>query len=264
MSANVILILALQATIVLSVAADAKSKDSSYGVESGVVDARKISPYDNAFVLTTYKDGKTRSPGIWTDQLRIRDVGGRSAMVRTQAIGYFDGRHLTSVNAFDPVTFAPIQDVQQNPDGSSEKWTFDGKQVTASLTATPDGTPQTKHVELDSPRFDLNCCMRSIVAAMLPLREGYNVTIASFEGGDGSTDVSFKVVRREKVKAGKLGLIDAWLVETALSGGYIHFWIVDRPPYLVRMTLSRNTVNDYAQSFDMVDPTVNVPPPEPQ
>src|SRR5437763_874329 len=81
----------------------------------GTVDAAKLKPYDNALVASqTTADGRTLIPGIWTDQLRLRDVGGRKLWVRTQTMGYFDGRVMSSVNMFDPVTFAPVSNILVN------------------------------------------------------------------------------------------------------------------------------------------------------
>src|SRR6185295_1530834 len=91
----------------------------------GTVDAARLKPYDNALVANQFTaDGRKLVPGIWTDQLRLREIDGRKLWVRTQTLGYFDGRVMSSVNMFDPVTFAPVKNLLVNPDGSREVWTF--------------------------------------------------------------------------------------------------------------------------------------------
>lgn len=230
-------------------------------IGDGFLDARRVGPYDNAFVVTIYKDGKSQTPGIWTDQLRLREIDGKTVAVRTQSLGYFDGRTLHSVNVFDPSTFAPISDTQIKPDGSREQWRFSSGKAEGTLHGA-DGNVEEKALDIIGNRFDLNCCMRSLVPAMIRLSEGMDFVIPSIEGPDGATDVRFKVLRREHVRAGGLGMVEAWVVETEIPGGFIHFWIHDRAPYLVRMTLSQNDRNAYSQSFDMIEPGPPRIPPE--
>jgi hypothetical protein len=222
-------------------------------INDGRIDASRIKPYDNAFVVTQlYPDGRINYPGIWTDQVRLREVDGRKLLVRTQSLGYYDGRILSSVNAFDPHTFAPISDIQRNPDGSMEKWAFAGGHVEGHLSASAAAKEEIKTYDFPAPFYDFNCCMRSLAMSMIEKSPGLTVTIPAFDGVDTLSQVTFKVLRREKVHAGAQGLVDAWLIETPLPGGYIHFWLTDKPPYMVRMTLSANTVNAYAQSFDII------------
>lgn len=232
-------------------------------IGAGTTRLRRLVPYDNAFVVTQlFKDGHVAYPGIWTDQLRWRDVGGRKLFVRTQGLAYYDGRFLSSVNAFDAATFAPVSSIQHNPDGSTEKWTFDGSRATGQLAAARGAPVNAKTVDFGTPFVDLNCCMRSILPAMLPLRAAYSITVPAFEGTDELSQVAFKVIGRETVRAGARGKVDAWVVETPVPGGYIRFWINESPPYLVRMTLSTNDKSAYAQSFDMLAPgAVAVAPP---
>jgi hypothetical protein len=121
------------------VATHPQSSPVRIALGDSVVDARRIQPYDNAFVVTIYEDGKAMSPGIWTDQVRVREAAGRTAMVRTQGLAYFDGRYLGSVNAFDRVTAAPISDFQHKRDGKTEVWTFDGAYIKGTLSDKPGG-----------------------------------------------------------------------------------------------------------------------------
>lgn len=263
---SVALVAGAVSTAVAGIGDGAPAQSRAVKPGDGTIDASRIAPYDNALVVTQiFPDGRKVTPGIWTDQVRLREVGGRKVVVRTQGLSYYDGRNLTSVDLFDPKTFAPVKDIQKNPDGSSETWTFDGTHVEGRLVAKPGAAEELKKYDFDAPFYDFNCCMRSIVMAMIPLRIGTAVTIPAFEGTDGLTHVTLKVVGREKVRAGARGVVEAWRVETPLLGGYIRFWLDERPPYLLRMTLSANTVSAYAQSFDMIgaEGVVADPPPMP-
>lgn len=253
--------IALCFTMLIVLPAQGVETAASDGVRLEAVDASRIVPYENAFVVTIYKDGKSQSPGIWTDQVKITTLDNRRVAVRTQSMGYADGRTLVSVNTFDPSDFEPIADIQVRPDGSRERWSFDKRNATGILT-DPSGKEVQRVFPLDRRYFDLNCCMRSLLPAMIRLSKDLAFEVPSIEGADGPTAVKFKVLGREVVHAGTLGNVTAWLVETNLPGGYIHFWIYDRPPYLVRMTLSAHDKKDYSQSFDMIEPGPTRRPPD--
>ena len=42
-------------------------------------------------------------------------------------------------------------------------------------------------------------------------------------------------MRREKVAAGPLGTVEAWLTEANTSMGAMRFWITKTPPYIIRV-----------------------------
>jgi hypothetical protein len=222
----------------------------------GTMNAARLKPYDNAFVVTQIvENGDRIVPGVWTDQLRLRIVNGRQAWVRTQALGYFDGRVISSANAFDPRTFAPISTLLVHPDGSKESWVFGAKDVEGHIIDVK-GEETVKHLP-PKAAYDFNCCMLSLIPAALPLAAGKSFIVPGFMPGDEATP--FRVRSRERVRAGYLGMVDAWRVETpGPGGGVIAFWIADRPPFLVHMTLTGIPGNKnkaglhYDQSFDMI------------
>jgi hypothetical protein len=233
--------------------------DVAVAVGDRTVNAGKLKPYDNALVASQFTaDGRTLVPGIWTDQLRLRDVDGRKARVRTQTLGYFDGRVMSSVNMFDPASFAPIKNILVNPDGSKEVWTFTSASADGQIT-DPSGHVTSTHIPLKAPRYDFNCCMRSLIPAALPLAAGKTFALAAVPA-DGDPDVVMERVRgRERIRAGYRGMIDAWVVDSPVpGGGTVSFWIADTPPYLVHMTLKDVPANKtragvhYDQSFDMI------------
>lgn len=208
-------------------------------VGDGTVNATRLVPYDNAFAVTyEVADGERIETGIWSDQLRMRDVGGRKAWVRVQSLASFTGLVLTSVNTFDPATFAPISTILKNRDGSREYWTYSGTRASGHIIDA-DGHTTEKTVALSRPGFDFNCCMASLIPAALPLAEGRDFALPGVPAKDGDPDIyPFHVRGRERIKAGSLGMVDAWAVELHPAGNAkVTFWITDKPRRLVRERL---------------------------
>lgn len=201
--------------------------------------ATRLVPYDNAFAVTyEVANGEKIETGIWSDQLRIRDVSGRKAWVRTQSLASFTGLVLTSVNTFDPVTFAPISTVLKNRDGARQYWTYTAKTAEGHIF-TPDGNESIKSIKLSKSAFDFNCCMASLIPAALPLAANKDFRLPGVPAADGDPDIyPFHVRSRERINAGYLGTVDAWPVEFhPPSGGMVTFWITDHPRRLVRERL---------------------------
>ena len=225
-------------------------------VGDGTVLGSRLQPYDNAFVVTkTYKDGRIDHPGIWTDQLRLREVAGRRMYVRTQGLAYEDGRMLSSINVFDPATLMPLSDRQHNADGSIETWAIEGMRVEGRIRSAPNSREEIRRSVLREPAFDFNCCMRSLLIAALPLRLGYSAELPAIVMGDGDPgSVPVQVVGRERIRAGARGPVDTWIVETPVpGGGELRFWISEKPPFVIRFTVSAAGKRNYDQSFDMLE-----------
>ena len=204
-------------------------------VGDGTVQGSRLAPYENAWIVTqTFKDGTKHVPGIWTDRLSLREIDGRKVFVRTQGMLYANMHATASTNVMDPVTLAPISHILRNPDDTVERHEF----------------------KAPAAGYDFNCCMRSLIPAALPLRLGYSVALpAILTDPTDDAIIEYRVLAREKVQAGLRGTVDAWLVETVAKGGcdcVIHFWIDERPPFVLRMTLSPGKGHEYDQSFDMI------------
>ena len=170
--------------------------------------ASRLSPYDNAFLttLTGKDDGKKVELGIWTDQLRVRELDGRKIFVRSQGVVYPDGKSMWSVNRFDLETLAPISSESHAHDGSSEKRTYHGTHVEVRTIGPEPGAKEEVHeVELPKPSYEFfNCCMASIFSATLPLQPGYKAIAPNgvVTKGDDPT-VVYRVVGREKGDGGR-------------------------------------------------------------
>src|SRR5947199_3819988 len=123
---------------------------------------------------------------------------------------------MTSVNVFDPATFAPVSNVVNNADGSREHWSFRGLTVDGHLTpAGQNATETVRNFQLPEPAYDLNCCMRSLLPAAVRLRVGDSFTLPGVVESEGDPDrATFHVTARERIRAGYKGMVDAWVVET--------------------------------------------------
>jgi hypothetical protein len=180
--------------------------------------------------------------------------------VRTQGLAFSDGRVRTSVNIFDPVTFAPISNIQNNADGSTERWSFRGLVVEGVLNSGGQNVRETtRSLTLAEPAYDFNCCMRSLLPAAVRLRLGETFTVNGVvEAGNDPSQVTFHVIARERVRAGYRGMIDAWVVQTDVPGGGIaKFWIADTAPFVVRMRVTGVPANlihgvHFDQAYDML------------
>ncbi len=233
-------------------------------VGDGTINGARLLPYDNAFVITRiFKDGHVDQPGIWTDHLRLREVDGRKAFVRSQSLTYEDGTSLVSINVFDPITLAPISDFQRTSTGRVEKWTVNGRHVEGDLASgKPGDVQEVKIFDTEVAAYDLNCCMRSLIPAALPLRNDYSATLPAIPmtSDDPATAITYKVVGRDRIKVRTQGFVDAWIVETLQHSVQfgdvdIRFWLSEKPPFVLRMTLSDGTTGKlgYSRSFDLLN-----------
>ena len=222
----------------------------------GTISGLRLSPYDNAWRVTqVFPNGHVNEPGIWTDQLRVRDVDGVRRFVRTQGLVYPGGHAQWSVNVLDTATLAPIRSEFHNVDGSVQVVRVNRTHVeTHEQAGSPGAAEKIRQFDLDTPAYELTCCMPSLLAAALPLRVGYSVSVPAIAAFAGDTTViGFTVVRREKVAAGFRGDVDAWVVEFPNPGCcMIRFWVTETPRMVVRMTLSLGPAHEFEQSFDLI------------
>src|SRR5438128_2404923 len=189
-----LLLIAALATTLGAAAPPSVSREFKVSLGDGTVNAAKLKPYDNALVANQITaDGQLLVPGIWTDQLRLREIKGRKLWVRIQTLGYYDGRVISSVNMFDPVTFAPVGNLLVNPDGSREVWTFTSAGGEGHITDT-SGHETVMKVPSKAPSFDFNCCMRSLIPAALPLAAGRTFALPAVPA-EGDPDVVIEKVR---------------------------------------------------------------------
>jgi hypothetical protein len=225
-------------------------RQPTLAVGDGTISGRRLMPYANAWMFSVRRpDGRQIDQGIWSDVLRRRDLGGRSVFERVQGMTYSNGLMSANINRFDPDTLAPVTGEQHAPDGRVVKRSFAGRHVSSRITPAPGAAEQVHDADLPVPVYDFNGGMYGILLAAQHLRLGYRgVLPAIAEFTDDYDTVPFRVVRRERVRAGYLGPVETWVVEvgepTAMT-----FWISERAPYIIRLVLP---MNGGEASFDMI------------
>src|SRR5262249_49752377 len=92
--------------------------------------------------------------------------------------------------------------------------------------------------------------------AAFPLRVGYAGTMlvaSDFPDADGTTFVSFHVLREETISAGAMGRVRTYVVESPLprGEGVQTFWISPNPPYFIRLMITYAD-HRYTHYFDNI------------
>lgn len=239
----------LALAILAGTAAHAASPDHMIAVGDGTISGARLKPYSNAWMFSFVKDGKKHDQGIWSDVLRFHDVNGRHLLERVQGMTYSNGLSSVTINQFDPATLAPVYSEQHTPDGKVVKRTFAGRHVELHLTKAPGEAEVVTETDLPIAAYDFNGGMYGTLIAAQPLRLGYSGEIPAVGEFDNSyASVPFKVVRRETIRAGFKGKVNAWVVEVA-GASPMTFWISDVPPYILRLSLPMNGGNAV---FDMI------------
>jgi hypothetical protein len=202
------------------------------------VDGSRLVPYDNAWLMSAhFKDGRVADQGVWTDMVRAQTVQGRKTLTRTQGLTYLNGQQSVTINTFDAATLEPIASEQRGRLGRLIKRSFSGTHIETRTTPPGGGPEQVSSADLPTKVFDFNGGMYGLMFAVQPLSVGMTGTLPSVNDATNDYDiVAFAVVRREKVRAGGTGLIDAWVVETG-SPVNARFWIIDHAPYIAKLVM---------------------------
>ncbi len=214
-------------------------------VGDGTVAGRKIEPFQVAWHGIVYADsGERIDAGIWINQVRRVKRDGRDVIVRTAGALQFRrstwsyGGATAFLAILDGETLAPISSELHNLDGSGEKWRFDGTHVESrSWGSEPQAKEVVQTFDTPTPAFDISGAIIPFYLGALPLKAGYSGAIPVVGDKDHPLrSLPFKVVRRERVKAGARGMVDAWLVECPdPTTGTLQFWFADGVPFPVRM-----------------------------
>ena len=207
----------------------------------------RTAPYQVAWHGTAYpENGDLIDGGIWVTQLRRATLEGRDVLVRTAGALLFKRGTYNYLGAVafksivDPQSLAPVSSEQHLPDGSSEKWAFDGKHVEWTKK---DGAPQSQETV---QKFDVRIAAFDISGAMLwfyfplkSLKPGYSGVIPVVGDPDHPLrSLPFRVVRSERVKAGARGIVDTVVVECPdPTTGTARFWFNENIPFPVRMDI---------------------------
>ena len=223
--------------LAVSPAAHASSPASVVAVGDGRIGANPLKPYTNAWMFSFVQGGKKKDEGIWSDLLQYRTVDGRRLLERVQGMTYATGLSSVTINRFDPATLAPVYSEQHTPDGKVVKRTFAGTHVELHLTNAPGAAEEVSKADLSQAVFDFNGGMYGTLLAAQHLRAGYAGEIPAVGEFDNKpVMVPFRVLRRETIAAGFAGRQSAWVVQID-GDSPMTFWISEKPPYILRLSL---------------------------
>ncbi len=221
-------------------------------VGGAAANCERLRPYDHAwFWHVIMPDGTNRQEGIWSDHLDLTTVNGRRVLRRVQGVTYLNGLSTSGVVLIDPATCAPISNEQHRLNGAVLKRTFDNGQMTTERTEPP-AAMRTATIATSETPFDFLNGEDGPLLAAFPLRVGYSATMlaaSDFPDPDGTTLVSFRVIRQETINAGALGRVRTFVVESPLprGEGIQTFWISPNPPYFIRLII---TYSDHRYTHD--------------
>lgn len=226
----------------------------SLKVGDGSADGSRLTPYENAWLYTArFSDGRVKTQGIWSDHVERTTIDGREVLKRVQGMTYVNALTSSGITVMDAKTCAPISTEQHRPDGLVIKRTFDGAHVVTERKS-PDASPAKQAaVDLPTPVFDYYGGAYGFLLSCFPLRIGYAASFPAIgETEDVPDPVSFKVVRREEIRAGHRGMTDTYVVTAEKSGEYTQtYWLSKTAPYIIRLEIAYPD-KPYITSFDMI------------
>ena len=247
---------AITATIIVAAPAtlSAVEKPQTIHVGDAVVSGAHLQPYDNAWIYSaTLPDGSVRVQGIWTDHFQRYSVNGRSMWRRLQGMTYSNHVMSSVSNVFDPDSCAPVSNEQHHPDESVLKRTFGGVHVLSERIDKSGAESRKNSFDLSEPVFDFYGGTYGILLSCLPLKVGYAATFPAIdETKDELKAVTLSVLREERVRAGRMGMVKTLVVLIDTPGEYSQtFWLSQNPPYIIRLQVAWADRHAVA-TFDML------------
>ena len=156
------------------------------------------------------------------------------------------------ITTIDPKSCAPLSTERHAIDGAVYKRTFAASSATTERIL-PSGSTKATTVPLESPVFSFNDGEDALLLVSLPLRVGYEATIASIDemtSSDEAKPMTFRVVRKENLKDVR-GSTGTFVVEADYDDSTSTLWISRKPPYYLRLLV---TFRDgrYQFTFDRI------------
>ena len=214
----------------------------------GTIRGSRLRPFQVAWSATFYPDNAPPivAPGMWLQTLDVGQWKGRKVLVRAiggVVVGHDSHQirgYIAHVAIVDPQTLAPIWSQHHDADGGTETWAVDGTHVEWRHTGGDAGAKEiVERFDTPVPAYDLAGAIIPFYLRALPRRVGLSGAIPVI--GDPKQPIRalpFKVDRKERIRAGRLGMVDAWVVECPdPAAGILHFWLSERFPYPLKMEI---------------------------
>lgn len=231
----------------------------------GAIHSEKLQPYQNAWVVTIRKRDGTVLPtqGIWFETLKQVEIEGRKVFVwnsssidyRTQGFSIDEQAKMivfSNLDILDAKTLAPIRSLHHFGNDDILRYSVDGRHVSWGHASSDNGPWETHNFDTPVPAYDLDGGFFAVFAPLLDLRVGNSGVLPGIGDKDNPLrGYPFRVVRKEKLRAGNFGAVETTVVEIyePRTEEVFTFWVVDRPPYVLRFTVPGEA---YDQDFEEV------------
>ena len=241
---NVTLLVAL--VVVIGVPRSAYSQGVEVKPGDSRVHGEHLQAFTNQWKMKVVRpDGSVlEDAGSWTDELSATTIEGRSCWKRSQAATFKRktgevAATTSTVNIFDAKTMAPVlREFERHVaggDDSKVRIEFRGRSM--KIESTTNSKTEVREVAT-TEAFDFYGGVYALLWAALPLKQDFAATFPSYtedEKPELVQQVSYKVIGREKIEAGKAGKQETWIVDCDSAIGHLKYWISGTAPYIVRM-----------------------------
>lgn len=214
-------------------------------VGDSLLDGTRLQPYANQWSMDVTKNGvENPHAGIWKDKLERVQYAGRDCWKRTQDAtftkkdGSVAGNNIT-INIFDHKTMAPLyrefRGVRPGQPVQDVRITMNAGVM--HIESTDAGKTTRREVKVN-PAFDYDGGLYAVLWSAYPLKPGFSASFPSYSEGSAPETVSwrsFKVTGRETIREPGLGSVDALVVEGDSEPGPLKYWLIPRPPFVLRM-----------------------------
>ena len=188
----------------------------------------------------------TADGGIWVQQMKRIKLDGRDVMFRSAGALLFRRNSAQYLGALafssvvDAKTLAPISSEQHNPDGSGEKWVFNGTHVEHHESTSHPAAKEVVHgFDLPMPAYDISATMLPNFIALQPLKSGYRSDPGRRRSRPSGARRSVQG-RRPREGQGSRSWSSVGRRLSDPTTGRLRFWFSGRQPYAVKMDVPAN------------------------
>ena len=214
----------------------------------------RLQPYANAWEMRLVGPaaGIDSTPLLWEDRLDTVRWNGRSALKREQI-----ERRLVPVggwqritNVFDPGTLEPLMSESRQRNGMFRRYEFTQTPTATKVRQVTSGTisggvavdSTVREYEVASHFLDFYGGMYALVVAHFAPKVGASGTFRALVLPDTVVDVPYRVTGKETVRGPDGTDVQAYKATMGIgsgpgsSGGTFTAWLIDQPPYVLRLT----------------------------
>jgi hypothetical protein len=180
------------------------------------------------------QDGAERVVGATSEEIKIVESGGGTALLRTQILDSATLGNRKCSTMMLRTSFNPISCLDQDSDRTISI-RYDGLKISGACELA-DGEIEPIQVKLSEQVFDVNSV--EMILRALPLREGYAAKLLVYSAAAGRVMwVSLQVSGKGKAPAGAGKETDSWIVEADYGDTRLTYWIGAQTPELLKQSI---------------------------